>query len=160
MVEGAVVLPMLAIFFGIMMLVHNTAITKLEIQSDTRFGAFSNAGHACVRDGLIGYADIIGIPTGPVPLEANAPDEEKDASLETFYIETWANKTKTAVALGRSQKVDAKSHLYCNPYQFGMNFWPAAIATNGAVPWGFLKMLKFAKWALKFVPLWSGGHIQ
>lgn len=157
MVEAAVVLPVLAVFFGIMMLVHNVALAKLEIQSDTRFGAFSNAAHACIGEGS--YGEIVGIPSGPVPLEANPPDDEKDASLETLWIETQANKTKVAVALRRSQSVKAESHLYCNPYQFGMNLFGGWLAANAGAGWGVIKMAKFVKWALKFVGLWSRGKI-
>lgn len=156
MVEGAVVLPVLAIFFGVMMFVHNVALTKLEIQSETRNAAFSNAAHSCIGSGS--WAEFLGIPT-KIPMEANPPDEDKDASLDTHYIETQANKTKVAIALRRSQSVKAESHLYCNPHQFGMNLFGGWVAANTGLSWGALKMFEFVKWALKFVPLWGNGHL-
>ena len=148
-------LPMLAVFFGVMMFVHNVAMTKLEIRSETRNAAFSSAAHSCIGSGSI--AEIVGIPSGPIPMEANPPDADKDASLENTSIETKANKTKVAVALGRSQAVKAESSLYCNPYQFGMNLFGGWVAANMGMGWGIGKMLRFVNWALDFVPFRARG---
>lgn len=155
MVEGAVVLPMLTVFFGVMMFVHNVAMTKLEIRSETRNAAFSSAAHACIGSGS--FAERVGVPSPPIPMEANPPDAEKDASLQNTYIETKANETKAAIALGRSQVVRAESSLYCNPHQFGMNLLEGWVAANMGAGWGLMKMVKFVKWALTFVPLWGRG---
>lgn len=157
MVEGAVVLPVLAVFFGIMMLVHNTALAKLEVQSETRFAAFDNAGHACIGSGSI--AEIIGVPSGPIPFWADADDKDKEESLKNIWIETHANKTRVAVALGRTQTVRGGSHLYCNPYQFGMNLLGGWAAANMGLAWGIMKMAKFVKFALKYLPLFGNGNL-
>lgn len=64
MVEGAVVLPMLAVFFGVMMFVHDVAMTKLEIRSDTRNAAFSSAAHSCIaRSGSEAEATLTRSPS-------------------------------------------------------------------------------------------------
>ena len=152
MAEGGVVLPVLAVFFGMMMYVHNAYQQKALIQAESRFAAFSSAAHGCKRapEGATKAAgDQRGVEVD-VPAEANAPDEEKDAAVETTWLEITANKTATATALRRTTKVTAFSTVYCNPH--GLD--------AGAAAEGLAKLFAFAQHAFGFVPQWAKGLIR
>lgn len=163
MVEGGVLLPVLAVFFGMMMYIHNAYMTKATIMSETRFKAFSNAAHACMG-GDASPGDVNGVDPGTIPKEGDAPDQEKTESLKTVWLETRANTTAVAVALGRSRKVDSKSQLYCNPVTYSAMELPGAAAgalakLAGAVAKGLWKVLKFCGYALGYVAQWAMGWI-
>lgn len=163
MAEGAVVLPVLAVFFGVMMYVHNSYYTKLDIQHDTRHLAFSNAAHAC-KD--LGWETTHQrLDPGPLPKEGDAPDTEKDMSLDTRpFFWTRGNATQVAVALGRSRKVTAQSRVFCNPYVIAFYEPPGARARAlqylaAGIQAGFWKMLKFAGHSMQYLGQWTGGFI-
>jgi hypothetical protein len=163
MAEGAIVLPVLCVFFGVMMYIHNAYLAKATIQADTRFRAFSNAAHACMA-GDSGSGDVNGPDPGAIPAEGDAPDKDKSESLKTVWLETQANKSKVAVALGRSRTVTAESHAYCNPVTYSASEVPGAMAgalakVAGAVAKGLWKVLKFCGHALGYVAQWARGWI-
>ncbi len=163
MVEGAVVLPMLAVFFGVMMYVHNAYLKKQVVMSETRFKAFSNAAHACMS-GDSSTGGQHGIDPGQIPKEGDAPDQDKTESLKTTWLETKANTTAVAVAMGRTRRVDARSAVYCNPVTYGATDLPGAAAgalakVAGAVGKGLMKALKFAGHAIQYVAQWAMGWI-
>lgn len=163
MAEGAVVLPVLAVFFGVMMYVHNAYVAKAKIQVETRFRAFSNAAHACMAEDS-GAGDVAGPSAGPIPAEGDAPDQEKTEALKTVWLETKANTTTVAVALGRSRRVAADSHVYCNPVTYAASEVPGAAAgalanIAGTVAKGLWKVLVFCGHALGHVAQWAMGWI-
>jgi hypothetical protein len=146
MAEGAVVLPLLCIFFGLMMYVHNSYKLKMQLQADSRFAAFSSAAHACADGEGIDAGDQRGVDA-KIPAEGNAPDADKDAAVEPGWLETTANRTGTAEALRRTRKVTALSNVYCNPKTIGTGE-------------GLGKLLSFVKHAFGFVPKWAAGLIR
>lgn len=145
MVEGAVVLPVLAVFFGVMMYVHNAYLKKMQVGADARFAAFSNAAHGCPAGGSAGGQSGVDLE---VPAEANARDADKDVSLESTWLKTTANKTAVAVALGRTRTVTATSVVYCNP-----------ATVESASGGGKSKMAEFVRHALGYVSRWARGLI-
>lgn len=162
MVEAAVVLPLLCLFYGMIMLVHNTGLAALDVQQATRDVAFSNAAHACENLGFESATQRI--DPGPIPKEGDAPDREKTMSLDTTpFIETRANSTKVAVALQRSTKVQGRSQVYCNPLLIAYNE-PGSAARAlryiaASVQAGMWKMVKFAGWAMGYLGEWTEGFI-
>lgn len=144
MAEGAVVLPVLAVFFGMMMYVHNSYRLKIELQADSRFAAFSSAAHACSESASAGEQRGV---DSTIPAEGNAPEADKDAAVETTWLETTANRTGTAEALRRTRKVTSFSSVYCNP-------------TTTGTGEGLGKLLSFAQHAFGIVPKWAAGLIR
>lgn len=162
MVEAGVVLPVLAVFFGVMMLVHNMYLAKLEIQSDTRNLAFSSGAHACVD----GNVEFVGkqLEAGPLPKEGDAPDPDKQRSVTVDFLTTRGNATAVAVALGRTKTVTAKSTAMCNPYVASSLGPPTETARSllylsAAVTAGMWKMLGFAGWSLQYLAQRSNGLV-
>lgn len=163
MVEAAVVLPVLAVFFGVMMFVHNAYLEKLTIQHETRALAFSNAAHACTD---LGWESVTKkLEPGDIPKEGDAPDEEKKRSLETTpFVETRANTTSVAVAMHRSKTVTAQSKVYCNPWIVAFYDPPGKHARSlqylaAGIQAGMWKMLKFAGWSMQYLAAWTKGLI-
>lgn len=163
MVEAAVILPVLAVFFGVMMYVHNSYLEKLIIQHETRHLVFSNAAHACRDNGFESVQQRL--DPGPIPKEADAPDEEKRMSLETTpFWETRGNSTSVAVALSRSRTVTGRSKVFCNPYVLAFYDPPGDKARAlqylaAGIQAGMWKMLKFAGWSLQYLSQWTNGLI-
>lgn len=146
MAEGGVVLPVLAVFFGMIMYVHNSYQKKIDVQAESRFAAFSSAAHACSESAAGGEQRGVDVT---VPAEGNAPDAEKDVAVDANWLETTANKTGTAVALKRTREVKGFSTVYCNPDGLGL----------GAVADGLAKLFAFAQYAFGFVSKWAAGLI-
>jgi len=125
-VEAAVVLPVLAIFLGLIMYEYSSYKEKMKVQQTSRENALYFASHGCRGGnsglgGLGGYGpagyqlDVDGNTTYQGAIDKNPPgaDAMKGSTDRSFNSAT-SSMTAQATGGGRTRTVKGTSQAYCN----------------------------------------------
>ncbi|MEO8877608.1 MAG: hypothetical protein ABI461_18585 [Polyangiaceae bacterium] len=129
MVEGAVVIPILTMFFGLLQFVHAEYDTKLLTMWDAHDQAWSYAAHGCIGDtgvvkGAPNMADnqvsgaISGLPNDPI--KSKASDTIGDTAASFFGAPGIVQRDATGKAKWSmyQRTIVSRSWVFCNEQNY------------------------------------------
>ena len=123
LVEAAVVVGLLVIFWGVLALAYTAGRAKLEAQHESRIGVMYYASHECKQ--TLGRPQAVVLPNGPAGTFAGSGDSAADrfadqaplgdsmsARSELFFASVHATASSTLV--GRTTVAESTSWAVCN----------------------------------------------
>ncbi len=122
MVEAAVVLPMLCVFFGLMMFVRAQYSAKLYTMADARQKTWDNASHGCVSGGEEGTS--LDVPDPPADTKSKVIDPgpsqgAKQQGMSKLVRKTSTGATATTTISSYTGSAASTSYVFCNEENYG-----------------------------------------